>query len=79
MARGEIVIDEGHCKGCGYCARFCPQGCISLPGNRFSPQGYQLAIFSNPDKCTGCALCGWMCPEFAIDVYRYVEADTSAA
>ncbi len=79
MSRGEITINERLCKGCGYCVRFCPQDCIAIPGDRFSPQGYLLAVFTEPDRCNACGICGWMCPDFAIDVYRYVEAETPGA
>ena len=71
--RGEIVIDEKACKGCGYCAYFCKRGCIEIKGNKVSPQGYLIPEFVNPDRCTACAVCAWMCPAFAIEVYKYEE------
>ena len=73
MAKGEITIDEGSCLGCGYCEYFCSRGCITIPGDKFTPMGYLLPVFSNPDKCTACGVCAWMCPQFAIEVYKYVE------
>ena len=76
MAKGEITIDEEYCQGCGYCVKFCTRGCIVQPGDRFTPQGYVLAVFAEPDKCNGCGVCGWMCPAFAIEVYKYVEDET---
>lgn len=78
MARGEITIDERYCKGCGYCTQFCARGCIVIPEDKFTSQGYMLPVFAEPDKCNGCGVCGWMCPHFAIEVYRYVE-DKAAA
>ena len=72
MAKGEIVINEANCCGCGYCQEFCKRGCIILPGDRFSPQGYLLPVFAHPDKCNACGICGWMCPHLAIEVYKYV-------
>jgi ferredoxin len=30
MAKGEIVINEAICKGCGYCGKFCSRGCIEM-------------------------------------------------
>ncbi len=73
MARGEIVIDEAYCKGCGYCIKFCARGCIVQPGDKFSPQGYLLPEFENTEKCNACGICAWMCPDQAIEVYRLVE------
>ncbi len=76
MARGEIVIDENFCKGCGYCTKFCARDCIEQ-GGKFSPQGYVLAVFVHPEKCNACGVCAWMCPDHAIEVYKIVEAKTA--
>jgi len=78
MAKGEIVIDEMLCKGCGYCEKFCSRGCIEITGGKFTPQGYLLPSFVNPEKCNACCVCGWMCPDFAIEVYKYVEEGAKA-
>jgi 2-oxoglutarate ferredoxin oxidoreductase subunit delta len=77
MAKGEIIIDEMFCRGCGYCEKFCTRGCIETPGDKLSSEGYLLPVFANPDKCNACGICGWMCPHFAIEVYKYVEAKTT--
>jgi len=74
MAKGEIVINEANCRGCGFCQEFCSLGCIVIPGNRFSPQGYLLPVFASPDRCNACGVCAWMCPHMAIEVYKYVES-----
>ncbi len=74
MAKGEIVINETICKGCGYCAKFCSRGGIVMSRDKFTPKGYLLPIFANPEKCNACGICGWMCPRFAIEVYKYTEA-----
>jgi NAD-dependent dihydropyrimidine dehydrogenase PreA subunit len=73
MAKGGITINEASCLGCGYCEKFCSRGCIVIPGDKFSPQGYLLPVFANPDRCNACGVCNWMCPHFAIEVYRYIE------
>jgi len=57
MAKGEIVIDEAICKGCGYCAEFCARGCIEVPGDKFTPKGYLLPVFAHPEKCN-VQICG---------------------
>ena len=74
MARGEIVIDESICKGCGYCAAFCSRGAVEVTGDRVTHKGYVLPEFTHPEKCNGCGICAWMCPRFAIEVYKYAEA-----
>jgi len=74
MAKGEIVIDEAICKGCGYCAEFCARGCIEVAGDRITHKGYLLPAFVNVEKCNACGICAWMCPRFAIEVYKFVEA-----
>ena len=76
MAKGEVVIDEGVCKGCGYCAVFCSREAIVMSTDRVTPKGYILPEFAHPEKCNGCGICAWMCPRFAIEVYKYVEAET---
>ena len=73
-AKGEIVINEDLCKGCGFCEEFCKRGCISL-GDKLSSKGYIVAQCIEKDKtCNACQVCAWMCPEFAIDVYKYEQA-----
>ena len=69
VAKGRIAIDSERCKGCGYCAEFCPKNCVEM-GRRINSMGYFFAVFSDPDACTGCAACRDMCPDFAIEVYR---------
>ena len=73
MAKGEIVIDEKSCKGCGLCVHFCNRNCIVITGEKLGPTGYLVPTLSDPDRCNGCGICGWMCPDFAIEVYKIVE------
>ncbi len=73
MDRGEIVIQEGLCRGCGLCAVFCARGCIVIPQDKVSFKGYPIPIFVEQERCNACGVCGWMCPEYAIEVYKYVE------
>ncbi len=79
MPRGEIVISEALCKGCELCVDFCNRGCITLPEGKLTSRGTPLVDFTYPEKCNACGICGWMCPDFAIDVYKYVEAKTPSA
>jgi 2-oxoglutarate ferredoxin oxidoreductase subunit delta len=73
MPKGEMIIDENNCRGCGYCVAFCKRECIVMSEGRFTPLGYLLPVLSNPDKCNACGVCGRMCPHYAIEVYKYVE------
>ncbi len=73
MPRGEIIIEEKLCQGCGYCIKFCTRDCIREDKQRVSPGGNLLPLFAFPEKCTACGICAWMCPPCAIEVYRYVE------
>jgi len=73
MARGEIVINENNCRGCGYCQGFCKRECILMSKDKFTPLGYMLPIIANADKCNACGICGQMCPHFAIEVYKFIE------
>ena len=70
MPKGEIVINEQLCNGCGYCVEFCSRDCIII-GDKFNAQGLNVAQFTQPETCNACQVCGWMCPSSAIEVYRY--------
>jgi 2-oxoglutarate ferredoxin oxidoreductase subunit delta len=73
MAKGEIVVNEQRCKGCGLCVEFCPQDCITITGKKISPSGFVLPEVVKSEACTACCICGWMCPDYAIDVYKYTK------
>ena len=66
--RVHISIDR--CKGCGYCAEFCPRGVLKMT-DELSPKGYNVVKVVEESKCLGCGLCEAMCPEFGI----YVTAE----
>ena len=71
MLKGEVIIDETLCQGCGYCVHFCPRGCIEFTGGNFTPQGYLLPTVVRPDVCKPCGICAMLCPAAAIEVYKY--------
>ena len=73
MAKGEITIKEGNCRGCGYCQEFCKRECIVMSQDKFTPLGFILPVVSTPDKCNACGICAMMCPHYAIEVYKYIE------
>lgn len=72
MARGSVVVNLDHCKGCGFCVAFCPTDVLEL-SSAFNAKGYHPPHMVKPDKCSGCNLCGMYCPDFAIYGYRYPE------
>ena len=74
-AKGEIVIEESFCKGCGLCVLFCTKKCITM--EKIGTGGFPIASVSIPEECTGCGICGWMCPDMAIEVYKFDSGRSS--
>jgi 2-oxoglutarate ferredoxin oxidoreductase subunit delta len=64
---GRVFIDGERCKGCGYCAEFCPRDALRM-SEELNAKGYTLAAVADESRCLGCSLCEIMCPEFAIHV-----------
>ena len=60
-----VQISKERCKGCGYCAEFCPRGVIEM-SEELNHKGYTLAVVTDVSKCLGCGLCEALCPEFGI-------------
>jgi 2-oxoglutarate ferredoxin oxidoreductase subunit delta len=67
-AKGTIVIDIEHCKGCGVCVPACPQTVIEL-SKKVNGKGYHFLEMQN-GNCTGCSNCAVVCPDGVITVYR---------
>jgi len=65
--RGIVDVEEGRCKGCGYCVEFCPCHVLQL-SERFNLKGYHPPEVVEPEGCLACGLCELICPEFAIGV-----------
>jgi len=63
----QVYVDKERCKGCGYCAEFCPREVLKM-GTELSPKGYLLAVVNDETKCLACGYCEVICPEFAIKI-----------
>jgi 2-oxoglutarate ferredoxin oxidoreductase subunit delta len=63
--KGSVVIIKDRCKGCGFCAEFCPRG-VLLMSKEFNKKGYHPPEVVAQDRCVNCDLCERICPEFAI-------------
>ncbi len=61
----KVRIDEERCKGCGFCAEFCPREVLKMTGE-LGPKGYETVRVTDEIKCLGCGLCEAICPEFGI-------------
>lgn len=68
---GKIVVDNGVCKGCGYCIQFCPTKAIHM-GDRRNSNGYgnRCAEQLEHAECIACKTCAIVCPDAAITVYK---------
>jgi len=63
--KGEVIIIEEGCKGCGFCVEYCPNEVLIL-SDRFNVKGYHPPEVINGDDCVHCGFCRMICPEFAI-------------
>lgn len=52
------IFDSEKCKRCGICAKFCPEGIISITQEKGAE--------ANMDYCKGCGICAEECPFDAI-------------
>lgn len=67
--RGNVIINDEECKGCGLCIESCPPKCLEF-AHELSHYGVHPARYVGCD-CTGCGICFYCCPEpGAITVYR---------
>jgi len=65
IPRGEVHIIVERCKGCGFCAEYCPKGVLEM-SNDFNAKGYHPPYVKVQQECVNCDLCERICPEFAI-------------
>jgi 2-oxoglutarate ferredoxin oxidoreductase subunit delta len=69
---GLINIIKDRCKGCGFCAEYCPRDVLEM-SEEYNAKGYHPPYVKKPDDCVECHLCEMLCPEFAIFVTPVVE------
>jgi len=74
VTRGEIVIIEDRCKGCGFCVEYCPNDVLKL-SEKYNSKGYHPPAAVHPEQCVNCGFCRMICPEFAIYTYEITEVD----
>jgi len=63
--KGELVIIEDRCKGCGFCVEYCPNDVLEV-SNKYNLMGYHTPEVVNKDNCVYCGFCQMICPDFAI-------------
>ena len=72
--RGQIVIIEDRCKGCGFCVEYCPNDVLVI-SNKYNSKGYHPPELVYPDRCVDCGFCQMICPDFAIFSVELEEAE----
>ena len=72
IPRGKVSIIEDRCKGCSFCAEYCPRDVLEM-SEHFNKKGYHLPYVKNPEDCVNCNFCEVICPEFAIYVEKVEE------
>jgi 2-oxoglutarate ferredoxin oxidoreductase subunit delta len=63
--RGDVVVLDDRCKGCGFCVEYCPRDVLVLAPT-FNRKGYHPPRVARSGQCVNCNLCEMLCPEFAI-------------
>ena len=76
IPHGRIHIFKDRCKGCAFCAEYCPKDVLEM-SEEFNIKGYHPPRVARPDDCLECHLCEMLCPEFAIFVTSLQRDETS--
>lgn len=72
IVRGQVLVHDSECKGCGLCVESCPVHALALSHTRLNRIGYFPVEYLDSQGCTGCAVCFYACPEpGALHVLRY--------
>jgi len=59
--KGESMVDEKKCIGCGACASICPVNAIKIVNGKAN---------IDPKKCIKCGSCAQFCPVSAIEIKK---------
>ena len=65
IPRGDVIIIEARCKGCGFCVEYCPKDVLVM-SERFNRKGYHPPEVVKHGLCVHCSLCEMVCPDYAI-------------
>lgn len=60
--KGDIMVDEKKCIGCGACASICPTGAIKIVNGKAN---------IDTKKCIKCGSCAQFCPVGAIEIKKW--------
>ncbi|MFQ6044306.1 MAG: ferredoxin family protein, partial [Candidatus Poribacteria bacterium] len=52
----KVILDEGKCKGVGFCEQVCPRNCYEVDKNR------HIATIPRANRCVQCGACIVQCP-----------------
>jgi NAD-dependent dihydropyrimidine dehydrogenase PreA subunit len=52
----KVILDEGKCKGAGFCQQVCPRNCYEVDRNRHT------ATMPRANRCVQCGACIVQCP-----------------
>ena len=65
VPKGEVLILEDRCKGCGFCIEFCPKEVLEQ-SEEFNTRGVHPPKVKEGTTCVHCSFCEAVCPDFAI-------------
>lgn len=74
--KGKIHINKSQCKGCGFCAEYCPRDVLEM-SEEFNAKGYHPPRVKDEESCIYCQLCEAICPEFALFVTLKEDGEES--